>query len=237
MKDLSVVIPCFNEENNINEIVYQLEIIIAQNKNLNIEFILVNNGSSDGTLDRLNLLNKNNNFKVINLRKNLGYGGGILAGVNEANSSIIAWTHGDLQCDLNDTVKLYKKYKEKLISSKCLIKGTRVNRGFFDSLFSRSMAILTSIMFAKKFTEINAQPKIFNKDLFKHFINPPKDFSLDLFILYISKINNYEIIEFPVIYKKRLAGISKGGDSLKGKIKLSFRAIKYIIELRFNVFK
>ena len=117
MKDLSVVIPCFNEENNINEIVSQLEAIIARNKNLNIEFILVNNGSSDETLDRLNLLNHNNNFKVINLRKNLGYGGGILAGVNEANSRIIAWTHGDFQCDLNDTVKLYKKYKKNLFQA------------------------------------------------------------------------------------------------------------------------
>ena len=99
------------------------------------------------------------------------------------------------------------------------------------------MAILTSVIFAKKFTEINAQPKIFNKDLIRHFINPPKDFSLDLFILYISKIKNYEIIEFPVIYKKRISGVSKGGDSLIGKIRLSYRAIKYIIELRFNVLK
>ena len=109
MNDLSIVIPCFNEENNISEIVKQLELIIEQNKDLNIEFILINNGSKDGTLEKLILLNKNNNFNVIDLKENLGYGGGILAGVNEAKSSIIAWTHGDLQCDLNDVIKLYKK--------------------------------------------------------------------------------------------------------------------------------
>jgi hypothetical protein len=237
MSELSIVIPCFNEKSNIHEIAKQIGLINTKNTDLKIEFILVNNGSTDGTLEKLLLLQKDHNFKIIDLKKNKGYGGGILAGVNKANSNIIAWTHGDLQCDLNDIIIPYKKYKVLLNSERCLIKGKRINRKFFDTFFSKSMAIITSILFVKKFNEINAQPKIFHKNLIKYFFNPPKDFSLDLFILYISKINNYKIIEFPVIYKKRLAGISKGGDSLNGKIKLTFRALKYIIGLRFNMLK
>ena len=236
MSELSIVIPCFNEKSNIHEIVKQIDLINTKNTDLKIEFILVNNGSTDGTLEKLLFLQKDHNFKIIDL-KNKGYGGGILAGVNKANSNIIAWTHGDLQCDLNDIIIPYKKYRELLNSEKCLIKGKRINRKFFDVFFSMSMAIITSILFVKKFNEINAQPKIFHKNLIKYFLNPPKDFSLDLFILYISKINNYKIIEFPVIYKKRLAGVSKGGDSLNGKIKLTFRALKYIIGLRLNMLK
>ena len=78
---------------------------------------------------------KDHNFKIIDLKKNKGYGGGILAGVNKANSNIIAWTHGDLQCDLNDIIIPYKKYRELLNSEKCLIKGKRINRKFFDVFF------------------------------------------------------------------------------------------------------
>ena len=66
------------------------------------------------------------------------------------------------------------------------------------------MAILASIIFQKKFYEINAQPKIFSRKLFKEFENAPKDFSLDLYLLYISKKKLYKIIEHPVVYKKEL---------------------------------
>jgi len=103
-----------------------------------------------------------------------------------------------------------------------------------DSFFSNSMAILASILFNKKFREINAQPKVFSKNLLKEFYNAPKDFSLDLYLLYISKLKSYKIIEHPVVYKKRLAGVSKGGDSFFGKIKLTLRTLKYIINLRIN---
>ena len=96
------------------------------------------------------------------------------------------------------------------------------------------MAILTSIIFNQKFNEINAQPKIFSKKLLDEFINPPKDFSLDLYLLYISKLKSYKIVEHPVMYKKRIAGVSKGGDSFFGKIKLTIRTLRYIISLRFK---
>ena len=125
-------------------------------------------------------------------------------------------------------------HREELLDKKIIVKGKRIKRNIFDSFFSNSMAILTSIIFQKKFYEINAQPKIFSRRLFKEFDNPPKDFSLDLYLLYISKKKLYKIIEHPVVYKKRFAGVSKGGDSFLGKIKLTLRTLKYIINLRLN---
>ena len=91
-------------------------------------------------------------------------------------------------------------------------------------------------IFREKFDEINAQPKIFNRNLIIYFKKAPKDFSLDLFFLYLVKKKSYEIIEQPVIYKKRTQGVSKGGDSLMGKIKLSIRALKFMIKLRFTTY-
>ena len=98
------------------------------------------------------------------------------------------------------------------------------------------MAIIASIIFREKFDEINAQPKIFNRNLIIYFKKAPKDFSLDLFFLYLVKKKSFEIIEQPVIYKKRTQGVSKGGDSLMGKIKLSIRALKFMIKLRFTTY-
>lgn len=237
MSELSIIIPCYNEEKNLINLINQIKIIKNENPELKLEFILVNDGSTDQTSTMLQTLNQNQIYKVVDLKKNMGYGGCIQEGLKYSSSNILSWTHSDLQCDLNDVIKLYKLYKEELLYKKIIVKGKRVKRNIFDSFFSNSMAILASIIFQKKFYEINAQPKIFSRILFKEFENAPKDFSLDLYLLYISKKKLYKIIEYPVVYKKRVAGVSKGGDSFLGKIKLTLRTIKYIINLRLNAYE
>ncbi len=237
MFDLSVVIPCFNEEKNLNDLVDQIRIIKKDNLNINFEFILVNDGSTDQTSFILQELNKDEIYKFVDLKKNHGYGGSILEGLKASNGEIVSWTHADLQCDLNDIAIAYTLNKQKLLNGKIIIKGKRIKRKLIDSFFSNSMATIASIMFNKKFKDINAQPKIFSRNLLKEFVDAPKDFSLDLYLLYISKIKSYEIIEHPVIYKKRTAGVSKGGDSFYGKIKLTLRTLKYIINLRLKSYE
>ena len=235
MSDISIIIPCFNEENNINHITKQIYEIKKKNSDLFLDFIIVNNGSTDGTLNYLLNLNKNNLFTIVNLENNLGYGGGIIAGIKKARGKILSWTHGDLQCDINDVINAYRDNREKLLSYNCVVKGRRIKRRFFDSFFSFFMGLIASMVFFKRFSEINAQPKIFSSEIAKYLKNAPSDFSLDLFLLYISKKNNFEIVEYPVVYKKRIYGISKGGDSIKGKIKLTLRSLKYIFKLRFRI--
>ncbi len=234
MFDLSIIIPCYNEEKNLQNLVGQIQEIKKNNQNINLEFILVNDGSTDQTSAKLFELNNNNIYSIVDLKQNLGYGGSIQEGLKASKGEIVSWTHSDLQCDINDILIVYNLHKSKLLNGDCIVKGKRIHRKLIDSFFSNSMAILASILFNKKFREINAQPKVFSKNLLKEFYNAPKDFSLDLYLLYISKLKSYEIIEHPVVYKKRLAGVSKGGDSFFGKIKLTLRTLKYIINLRIN---
>lgn len=234
MHDISVIIPCYNEEENLKAITTQIKDIKKKNFDINFQFIIVNDGSSDKTSSILWFLNKNRIYTIIDLKVNHGYGGSILEGLKKTTGKIVSWTHSDLQCDLNDIVRAYKLYKSKLLRQKFIIKGKRINRRILDNFFSTAMAILTSFMFGKKFSDINAQPKIFPRNLLKEFKNPPKDFSLDLYLLYISKLKSYNIIEHNVIYGRRIAGFSKGGDSFLGKIKLTLRTLKYIIKLRFS---
>jgi glycosyltransferase involved in cell wall biosynthesis len=234
LSELSIIIPCYNEEKNLINLVKEIKIIKKINPELDLEFILVNDGSTDQTSSILQDLNQNEIYKFIDLKQNMGYGGSIQQGLKSSSSHTLSWTHSDLQCDLNDVIKLYKLYKKEFLDEKIIVKGKRIERNIFDSFFSNSMAILASIIFQKKFYEINAQPKIFSRKLFNEFENAPRDFSLDLYLLYISKKKLYKIIEHPVVYKKRIAGVSKGGDSFLGKIKLTLRTLKYIINLRLN---
>ena len=189
MPELSIIIPCYNEEKNLINLVNEIKIIKKENSELKLEFILVNDGSTDQTSTTLQGLNQNEIYKVVDLKQNMGYGGSIQEGLKSSRSHIISWTHSDLQCDLNDVIKLYKLHQEEFLDKKIIVKGKRIKRNIFDSFFSNSMAFLASIIFQKKFYEINAQPKIFSRKLFEEFENAPKDFSLDLYLLYISKKN------------------------------------------------
>ena len=235
MIDLSIILPCYNEEKNLYLLIKKIIATKKKNHKIKIEFILVNNGSTDDTSQILKRLRYKKLFKVITFKKNLGYGGGILKGLLTAKGKIISWTHADLQCEPNDVVNAINMYKKEIYNSNAIIKGKRINRQFVDIFFTLCMAFFTSIIFGKNFNDINAQPKIFHRKFLKYLKKAPKDFSLDLFFLFIAKKNFYKIMEYPVYYKKRMQGIAKGGGSLVGKLLLSIKTFKFIISLKMKI--
>ena len=166
------------------------------------------------------------------MEKNLGYGHGIMSGVYHSKSEYIAWCHADLQIDPLDVYNAYKHYKYELFSGKAIIKGKRKGRNIIDKFLTACMSLVVSILFKFSLSDINAQPKIFPKKYLNLLKEYPQDFSLDLYFLIIAKINNYEILEYPVNLKKRVAGLSKGGESFTGKIKLIYRTFFYIYKMK-----
>jgi glycosyltransferase involved in cell wall biosynthesis len=237
MVDLSIVIPCFNEDKNIFPLLGKIENLLI--KDPNIEIIIVDNGSTDNTKNNIldSSLNIDKKIIIHEIKKNLGYGYGIMSGVKIASGNFIGWCHADLQTEPEDIYNAYLQNFEKLKNDKVIIKGLRTNRNLFDELFTLGMSIVASIIFQRMITDINAQPKLFSKS-FRAFLNDyPYDFSLDLYLLIIAKIKDYKIINYKVVLKKRLHGEAKGGGNLKGKIKLIKRTFVYMFKLRKKIWK
>ena len=229
--DLSIIIPCYNEEDSVNDLVGMCEDIMDKN----IEVIFVDNGSNDNTYNNFNKFISNKNMKILRLKKNQGYGGGIIEGLNISNGKIISWTHADLQTHPKDIINAYKKFNFKLNNEKVIVKGKRLKRNFIDNLLTKGMGLISSIVLKSNLDDINAQPKIFKRELLNKFKNPPRDFSLDLYLLYFALKNNYEILEFPVYFNKRKYGFAKGGGaSIKTRLKIILRTIKFIFNLKKN---
>jgi len=228
---LSIIIPCYNEELSLKKLVDNcLEYI-----NNDVEIILVDNGSSDNTFESLLSLSLPPNIVPVRVEENLGYGNGILYGLNLAKGEVLSWTHADLQTDVSDVLTGFKKFKNQLISKSCMVKGERKNRNLLDFFFTFSMGIYSSIILNKWMYDINAQPKIFHRSFLNEFHNPPLDFSLDLFLIYFFKSKNIEVNSLPVLFNKRKYGEAKGGGSFKGKIKLVIRTLNYIHKLKKNL--
>ena len=175
-----------------------------------------------------------NKISLIKIDKNIGYGNGIYKGILSSKGEFIAWCHADLQTDPHDVIEIFLKSKEKLLSEKCVVKGKRIKRGFFDEIFTVGMSIITLIFFKFFLNDINAQPKIFHKEFINKLKNAPKDFSFDLYFLLIAKKENLSIHEFPIIWNKRYAGEAKGGGTFKLKFKLTLRTLKFMYKLKKN---
>jgi len=232
MTELSIVIPCYNEDENIFPLFEKIEELLK--KNQNIEIIIVDNGSTDKTNENIlkSHLYKSNQIILKKIEKNIGYGYGIMDGVYLAKGKYIGWCHADLQTEPSDVLNCYFKNKITLENSRCVVKGLRKNRNFFDEIFTLGMSIIASSIFFMKINDINAQPKLFPKSFLNYMRDYPYDFSLDLFFLVIAKTNNYKIINHNVIMKKRIYGEAKGGGTFRGKVKLIKRTFLYIIKLR-----
>jgi hypothetical protein len=96
------------------------------------------------------------------------------------------------------------------------------------------MQILASLALGMSLSEINAQPKLFGRDLYEAMQDPPEDFSLDLYLLWLAKKEGFRILEVPVYFKDRRFGEAKGGggSNWKTRWKLMKRSFRMIFELR-----
>lgn len=229
----TIVIPCYNEEKNIPILVEKFNHTL--NNINNIKILLVNNGSNDGTKEVIESIKKKYSFiESLNINKNQGYGFGIIQGLNNSKTEYIGWTHADLQCDPDDILKGIQLI-EKENSKNCYVKGRRKNRPFLDNIFTFGMSIFETLYFKKKLFDINAQPNIFPRDFYLEWENPPFDFSLDLFSLYLAKIKGLRVIRFNVLFPDRIHGHSKWNFGLKSKIKFIIRTLKFSINLKKRI--
>ena len=229
MINLSIVIPCYNEAKSLPKLVKDFS---KKLKRRDVELILVNNGSNDSSETILLNLKKNYNFlKIIRLKKNNGYGNGVLQGLKKAKGQYISWTHADLQTDPYDVIIGFEKF-EKELSPKIFIKGNRLGRPLKDIVFTIGMSIFETILLKNFFWDVNAQPNIFHKNFFNMLEKIPLDFSFDLFFYFNAKKKNLKILRFPVKYPERKFGVSHWNTDFKNKMKFIKRTIKYSFQLK-----
>lgn len=123
-KDISVVIPIFNEGKNIETLYSRLKRVL-DDTNKNYEIIFIDDGSTDGAFNLLKELHqKDTNVKVIKFRKNFGQTAAMSAGFDYARGEAIITIDGDLQNDPQDIPRLLEKIDEDFD----IVSGWRVER-------------------------------------------------------------------------------------------------------------
>ena len=96
---LSLVVPCYNEQDNI-DLFYSETVAAFDGKGFDYEFVFVNDGSKDGTLNKLKSLfdsHKESNIKVLSFSRNFGKEAAMYAGLNNACGDYVSIIDADLQ--------------------------------------------------------------------------------------------------------------------------------------------
>ncbi|HLD72413.1 MAG TPA: glycosyltransferase family 2 protein [Candidatus Nanoarchaeia archaeon] len=231
---LSIVVPCYNERRNIPLILKRFAEVIP---NRDAELILINNGSTDSSQKIIELELKKPEYsfaRTVLVPKNIGYGNGIYFGLQQAQGEILAYTHADMQCDPLDVIRAYQIISAKENPSLYLIKGRRTKRKIIPQILTTGLQLLSSSLFFKNFHEINAQPKVFQRELLEKLNFPPLDFNFDFYVLYKAKKEKLRIISIPVEFHPRKFGESSWDFGHLSKLKIIHKFIKYLLRLRFS---
>lgn len=143
MGKLSVIIPAYNEEQNIDNISSVVSSLLEDN-NIEYEIIFVNDGSRDNTWEVISkACNKNQNIRGFNFSKNFGKEAAIFAGLTYATGDCCAVIDADLQHPPQTLIKMYEKWQEGYE----IVEGVKASRGkesFLHKLAAKNFYSLIS---------------------------------------------------------------------------------------------
>jgi len=94
------------------------------------------------------------------------------------------------------------------------------------------MSVFETLYMRTILWDINAQPNLFHRNFFKSLDNIPKDFSLDLYFLFMAKKKGLNIIRFDVIFPPRIHGVSSWNVGLSSRWKFIKRTINFSTKLK-----
>ncbi len=229
----SIVVPCYNEAKNLPLIVSRFAEVLTRP---DVEIILVNNGSNDDSAMVMESLKRDNTFlKVVEVPKNLGYGFGVLSGLRESKAEFLGWTHADMQTDPLDSLLALELLERDKNPDQTMVKGLRQGRNLWDNFFTLGMSIFESLYLEKFLWDINAQPNLFPRSFFDSWLNPPHDFSLDLYVLYQARVMGLTLKRLPVNFPPRIHGSSSWNTGIVSRWKFIKRTILFSLHLKREI--
>ncbi len=204
---ISLVIPVFNEAENI-EPLYDETVSVLETIEENYEIIFVNDGSLDGTQDKINSLFKQDfkHIRGIQLLSQTGKAAALHAGFQLAKGEIIFTMDGDLQDDPHEIPNFLKKLNEGYD----LVSGWKQNRkdSFVKNKTSKVFNAVTNIISRVKLHDFNCGFKAYRAEAVKD-LNLYGE--LHRYIPVLVAARGYKVTEIPVHHRKRRNGKSKYG--------------------------
>ena len=228
---ISIIIPCYYSEKTIGKVVDMVTEEFNNNEGYECEFVLVNDGSTDGTFNEIVALNrKYPNVRGVNLMRNFGQHNAIMAALNYTKGDYILGMDDDMQTHPSQIFKLIHKIEE----------GYDLVYGIYPEVKNGPIKNLTSIINRKTSRVMLSRPKEIESSNFWIITKSVRDevIKFDAFNPYVDAVfyrvtNNIGMV--PVEHFKREYGHS--GYTFKKLLKLWMAYWNFsVIPLRISFF-
>lgn len=232
---LSIIIPVFNEEKTITEIIKRVHSVDIPK--VQKEIIVINDGSTDKTQERIrNILKEKKNIKYVQHKKNKGKGAAVLSGIKKMSGDYIIIQDADLE--------YHPKYFKNLLApvqngTAKVVYGTRLNRLpnlkkeekhnlFIIHYFgNRFLSLITSILYSSWITDMETGYKLFPKEALRDIKLNAKGFEFEPEITSKLLKKGYKIKEVSITVDPRGYKEGKKLNALKDGSKALWTLIKY----------
>ena len=218
---ISVIVPAYNEETAISKVLN--DIAKELKGSIEHEIIVVNDGSTDKTLERVKESGIET-LKVVNHLENLGYGRSLFDGILSAKYNCIAIIDGDGSYPADKIMQLYEHYPQY-----DMVVGARSGKEYKKGVLKRPARMLFNYLAeyatGKKIPDVNSGLRVFKKDTvlkFQDSLCTGFSFTTTLTLIFI--LNHYYVKYVPIEYHVR------EGKSKVNHFRDTLRAAQIIVE-------
>ena len=225
--NLSVIIPVYNEVQNIREILKRV-----QATDLAWEILIVDDGSTDGTRDILKELDGTDQIRVVLHEENQGKGAAVRTGFSEAKGDIFLIQDADLEYDPRDYAAILKPIEEGIadvVYGSRFLGGPRRSTMFLHMIANKLLTFATNILYNNILTDMETGYKVFRREVLDGITIHSNSFNFEPeFTAKILK-KKVRIFEVPISFNPR-----DYADGKKIKLHDAFEAIWALLKYRFT---
>ncbi|MGD8859779.1 MAG: glycosyltransferase family 2 protein [Myxococcales bacterium] len=222
--DLSVVVPVYNEEESLGELVAELRDALDPT-GLSYEVVCVDDGSSDRSFEVLTELSREHSMLVVcRFRRNFGQTAAMQAGLDAARGAVVATLDADLQNDAHDIPAMVEKLDEgyDLIAGwRAKRKDTFINRRLPSILANRLISSTTSV----RLHDYGCTLKVMRAEVAKELRLYGE---MHRFIPVMAALVGARICEMPVNHRARKFGTSKYGIGRTTRVVLDLLTVLFL---------
>jgi glycosyltransferase involved in cell wall biosynthesis len=224
LESLTLLLPCYNEEDNV-EIAVKHALDVAQEITHDFELIIVNDGSTDRTAVMLeNLVAENEFIRVIHHSNNEGYGAALKSGIRSSRKKWLFYTDCDNQFDIRE-LKSIITLVDRFDIVACYRK--RRNDNFIRKLNSKVWTLLINYLFNLEIRDVNCAFKLFRHEIFNDIELISSGAFINAEILVQAKTRGYKIGQIGVNHYSRRFGKQTGGGII-----VAYKAFSELLKLR-----
>ena len=207
MLSTTIIIPCFNEAGAIEHTVYQIVKNIMHNQDYRSTLIVVDDGSTDGSRERLRQLSEElsqDYFRVVMHTRNLGYGAALKTGIQRSQSDLICITDADGTYPNERILELLSQAQDR-----DMVVGARVGEDVtYSKIRSIPKMILVpwvSFLCGTNVPDMNSGLRVFRRDVAMRYLKIlPDGFSFTTTITICFLRNRYDVLFTPISYSRRI---------------------------------